>query len=196
MRILAYSDLHLDTAAAEAITRAATDVDLILGAGDYAQRREGLGPYMARLADTDAKTVHIPGNNETETELRAATSAEVLHARQTTREGLRIFGLGGAIPPLNPLKWDGFELSEEAAEAAFAAADKPDILLVHSPPKGIADVHSVMGSIGSTAVFAAAERLQPRLLLCGHVHDCWGQRGHIGRTEVVNLGPGLTYFEL
>jgi Icc-related predicted phosphoesterase len=34
------------------------------------------------------------------------------------------------------------------------------------------------------------------LLLCGHVHDCWGQRGRIGKTQVVNLGPGVTWFEV
>jgi len=45
-------------------------------------------------------------------------------------------------------------------------------------------------------VHAAARRLQPRYLLCGHVHDDWGARGRIGATRVLNLGPDPVYLEI
>ncbi len=71
-----------------------------------------------------------------------------------------------------------------------------DILITHSPPKGVADVASTGQSFGSTAIRAAIEQVQPRYCLCGHIHDSWGVRGRIGRTEVINLGPAPVWIEL
>jgi Icc-related predicted phosphoesterase len=50
--------------------------------------------------------------------------------------------------------------------------------------------------VGSVAIRAAIERLQPQLAVCGHVHDSWGQTGTIGRTHVVNLGPTVNWFDV
>ena len=71
-----------------------------------------------------------------------------------------------------------------------------DILISHSPPKGVADRGSLGASLGSSAVRAAVERVQPNLCLCGHVHDSWGKSGFIGATAVHNLGPRANWFEV
>ena len=78
----------------------------------------------------------------------------------------------------------------------LAGMHRADILVVHSPPKGVADRTSAGASVGSTAIRAAIERAQPRLALCGHVHDSWGQTGLIGGAHVHNLGPSITWFDL
>ena len=51
-------------------------------------------------------------------------------------------------------------------------------------------------SVGSTAIRDAVARIQPRLAVCGHIHDSWGIRGTIGATEIVNLGPKGHVFDL
>lgn len=196
MKILAVSDLHLDNAAAEALLARANGVDLVLGAGDFASRREGLADYMRPLEPIAAKSVLIPGNNESESELRAATSATVLHGESLDRGGLRIVALGAGIPPLPPMPWESWDLTEAEAEAALAPFDTCDILLVHSPPQGVADVIRGHGPVGSTALRRAAERMAPRLMVFGHVHDCWGQEGRIGATLCRNLGPEGAEFVL
>ena len=76
--------------------------------------------------------------------------------------------------------------------AACAAAD---ILILHSPPKGVADVTSAGQSVGSTAIRDAIKRIQPTYAFCGHIHDSWGTSGQIGATRVVNLGPTVNWFE-
>lgn len=196
MKILAFSDVHCDAAACEALVSAADQADLIIGAGDFAQRREGLAETMANLEPFAAKAIYVAGNNETPDELRAATSAEVLHGEMATRHGLKIFGLGGAIPELNITAFESFDITEAEAAPLLEAATGADIIICHSPPKGLADVMASRGSMGSVEIRNTVERVQPKLMLCGHVHDCWGERGKIGITEVANLGPTVNWIEL
>jgi uncharacterized protein len=83
--------------------------------------------------------------------------------------------------------WDwSFDLTEEQAEAKLADLPAGGVLLVHSPPKGHVDSGR---ELGSEAVLRAIEEKQPRLAVCGHIHECWGQEATIGRTRVINLGP-------
>jgi Icc-related predicted phosphoesterase len=63
-------------------------------------------------------------------------------------------------------------------------------MLVHSPPKGHVD-----GGLGS-AVLRAIQQRRPRLVLCGHVHECWGQESRVGDVPVRNLGPGGAVIDL
>lgn len=196
MRILAVSDMHLDDASAEALLAAAPAADLVLGAGDFATQHRGLDTYMARLAPIASKAVYVPGNNESLAALRDATDATVLHADVITREGVTIAGLGGGIPPLPPLPWHSWDLTEEAAAEALSTIASADILLLHSPPAGLGDNHSSLGHIGSVALKAALLRIAPRLCLFGHVHDCWGQSGRLGPTAWRNVGPRPVWLTL
>ncbi len=109
--------------------------------------------------------------------------------------GLRLFGLGYGVP-VTPFGAWSCDLSEKDAAAMLATCEAADILITHSPPKGVADRTSGGHSVGSVAVRDAIERIGPQLALCGHIHDSWGQEGLIGRTRVVNLGPRGTWFEI
>ena len=196
MKLIAFSDPHLDADTARAVLEAAELADLVICAGDFAQRHEGLEGYMALFAPIAERLICVPGNNESLDALRRATTATVLHGGTVTREGLTFAGLGGGIPPLPIMPWVSWDLSEETAAQMLAAIESCDVLVTHSPPYGAADRHAELGAMGSTAIRAAVERLQPRLHLCGHVHDDWGTRARIGATEVVNLGPAPVGFEL
>lgn len=195
MRILAFSDMHLSRRAAAAIRAAAPEADLVIGAGDFCNMRAGLAEAMALLAALDDRAIYVPGNAESVDELRAATPATVLHGQSVERAGLRIFGLGYAVP-VTPFGSWSCDLTETQAEALLAGMTAADILVCHAPPKGIADRTSSGLSVGSTAIRAAVERVQPRLCLCGHIHDSWGESGFIGATAVHNLGPNANWFEV
>lgn len=194
-RILAFSDMHGSRRCAAEIVAAAGRADLVIGAGDFCVMREGLAEAMALLAPVEAKAVYVPGNAETAGELRAATGATVLHGEGIERAGVRLFGLGYAVP-VTPFGAWSCDLSEAEAEALLASMQAADVLVSHSPPRGVADRTSAGVSVGSTAVRAAIERVQPALCLCGHIHDSWGDSGSIGRTEACNLGPRAHWFEV
>lgn len=197
MRILAFSDLHHSRRHAAELVEAAREADLVIGAGDFCNARQDLAAALALLDGIDVPFVVVPGNAESVTELQAAVrpGTHVLHGTSVTVDGSTIFGLGYAVPETPFGDWS-CDLNEAQAAAMLAACSEADVLVVHSPPKGVADVTSRGVSVGSTAIRDAILRIGPKLAVCGHIHDSWGQEGRIGQTRVVNLGPTPNWFEM
>ena len=197
MRILAFSDLHLSRLKAEAIVAASLDADLVIGAGDFCNMREGLAGAMSLLADIRRPMVFVPGNAESAGELREAAheGTAVLHGEGIDVGGVKIFGLGYGVP-VTPFGDWSCDLSEDEAAGMLKSCRNADILVTHSPPKGVGDVTSGGASVGSTAIRDAIERIGPQLAVCGHIHDSWGAEGTIGQTRVRNLGPVPNWFEV
>jgi len=194
-RFLAFSDVHMSRGRMADIVEAAPEADLIIGAGDFCNARQGLDQAMEMLAPIADKAIYVPGNAESAEELRAATSATVLHGDTLESHGLTIFGIGYAIP-VTPFGAWSCDLTEDHATTMLDRMDTADILISHSPPKGVVDADSSGRSLGSTSVRDAIERVQPRYCFCGHIHGCWGQVGMIGMTSVHNLGPTVNWFEV
>jgi len=197
MKLLAFSDLHRDRDRAERLVELAREADVVLGAGDYATMRRCLEETIEVLSAIATPSVLVPGNAETDTELWQACggwpSAQVLHGQAVQVEGLQLFGLGGGVPP-TPFPWS-FDLSEEAAAAKLESCPEGAVLIVHSPPKGYVDrAHG--RHLGSRAILEAIERTRPSLVVCGHIHQCWGSEAAIGTTPVVNVGPDGRLFEI
>jgi len=197
VKILAFSDLHMARARAVDLVAASAGADLVIGAGDFCNMRLGLDQAMDLLSGITAPMLVVPGNAESFVELQAAALAgtTVLHGTGVEIDGLRFFGLGYGVP-VTPFGDWSCDLIEGFAAQMLDGCAEADVLITHSPPKGVADVTSGGVSVGSIAIHAAIERVQPQLALCGHIHDSWGQRGQIGGCEVVNLGPGVTWFEI
>lgn len=197
MKILAFSDIHMARSRAADLVAASADADLVIGAGDFCNMRQGLAEAMEMFAAVTTPMIVVPGNAESHDELVDAANPNmtVLHGSGCETMGLTFFGLGYAVPE-TPFGGWSCDLSEETAEQALSTCAQADIMVIHSPPKGLADLTSGGVSIGSTAIRAAIERVQPKLMLCGHVHDCWGQSGLIGDTMVHNLGPTINWFEI
>jgi Icc-related predicted phosphoesterase len=197
MRLLAFSDLHVDTGQAERLVAAGEDADVVVGVGDFASVHSGLEETIAVLRRITKPTVLVPGNNETEDALREACdgweSAIVLHGESTPIDGVEFFGLGAGVP-VTPWDWS-FDLTEKEAEAELAACPERCVLAVHSPPRGHVDTSGAGEHLGSVAVLDAIVAKEPRLALCGHIHESWGERSEIGPTEVVNLGPAGTFLD-
>lgn len=197
MRVLAFSDLHLARNRATDLVAASAQADLVIGAGDFCNGRQGLDEAMGMLSGIAAPMVLVPGNAESAEELTAAApdGAHVLHGTGMTLGGLRLFGLGYGVP-VTPFGDWSCDLTEAEAAELLDRCEAADVLIVHSPPKGHGDTTSQGVSVGSVAVRDAVERLQPGHVFCGHIHDSWGYRGTIGRSQIANLGPKVHWFEV
>lgn len=193
MRVLAFSDVHCDLAAVEALVERARDVDVVAAVGDFARVHEGLEETVAPLRGIEVPVLLVPGNNETVDALRGVCEgwdgARVLHGESAEVDGVSFFGIGAGVPT-TPWDWS-FDLTEEEAGEMLAAMQEGSVLLSHSPPKGHVDK-----GFGSEAVARAAEEKGARAVLCGHIHEEWGNESRIGRTPVRNLGPDGYVLEL
>jgi len=193
MKALAFSDLHRDLDQAARLVDLARDADVVIGAGDFGTQHEGVAEAIDVLAAIDTPAVVVPGNNETDEELRAACrtwpAATVLHGESVDVDGVPFFGLGAGVPT-TPWSWS-FDLTEEEAAEKLSGCPDGAVLVVHSPPKGHVD-----NGLGSEAVLRAIEERRPRLVVCGHVHEQWGNESQVGGVRVLNLGPAGVFLEL
>lgn len=170
----------------------------MVGAGDFANTRHGVCICIEILRTIQVPAVLVPGNNESHEELLAACaewpSARVLHGNGHEVEGQPFFGIGGGIPvtPFGDWSWD---FSEVDAERLLRDCPAGAVLVSHSPPKGFLDEPAPGRSLGSTAVRDTVIRVEPRLVVCGHIHACAGQRAKIGKTPIINAGPAGVVFE-
>ncbi len=160
MKLLLFSDLHKDKRAAEQLVQKSGDVDVAVGAGDFATVHSGLSGVIEVLARMSCPAVLVPGNSETFEALQSACnswdSAHVLHGSGTSIMGVDFFGLGGGIP-VTPFGSWSYDFTESEAEALLTECPDHCVLVTHSPPKGAVDVSSSGRSLGSDTVRKTVE---------------------------------------
>ena len=190
--ILAFSDLHLDVAAAAALVEAAPRADIVVGAEDFGVEGEGGVRGLALLDAVAAPLVLVAGNHDDRSALeafcRGRPDRHLLHGRGVTVAGVRFAGVGGEVPRRGDAPWNE-TLTEAEATALLEGGGACDVLVSHTPPYGHCDLQRDGAREGSAAVARAIARDSPILCLCGHIHASWGRTSRLGRTDIVNLGP-------
>lgn len=188
IRIAASSDLH-------GYLPTVSECDLLLLGGDLCP--DGNEREQARWLDTTFRrwlrevpakeVVGVAGNHDwvfqTRPELVPMLRWHYLLDSGVTLFNLRIWG-----SPWQPTFFDwAFNLEEPDLQKKWALIpDDSDILVLHGPPHGHGD-RTVRGNhTGSPSLTRRLEQVQPRLAICGHIHEARGEY-HVGGTLVVNV---------
>lgn len=199
MKLLLFSDLHGNKAAAQQLVALAHEVDIVVGAGDFGNLRRGIDTAIGLLKSIDKPAVLVPGNAESTAELEAACrawpAAHVLHGTGVNLEGIDFFGIGGGIP-VTPFGSWSYDFSEDEARQLLADCPAGGVLVSHSPPKGVVDLSSRGVNLGSVAIREVIEQQQPALVVCGHIHESAGEQAQIGNSVVINAGTAGIIWEL
>ena len=199
MKILAFSDLHRDKEAAQAIVAVSANADCVIGAGDFATRGEGASETLDILSNCEAPIILVHGNHDNPLEIArycdSRTDTHYLHGDTVEIDGHTFFGLGGEIPSRNKFDWNAAETETKAA-TSISACPNGAILVTHTPPLGTADQQKDGSHEGSVAIQTGILNCRAKLHLCGHIHNAWGQHGTVGETPVYNLGPSVNWFEI
>lgn len=192
MKLLCFSDLHRDQKAATSLVERACDVDCLIGAGDFANRHEGIRDTLDILSAVDKPAVLVPGNGETFEALTDAAktwkSAVVLHGTGCTLDGVEFWGVGGAIP-VTPFGSWSYDFDEQQGADLLDGCPSGAVLVVHSPPLDTVDTDSTGRIRGSHSVRQTVTEKQPSVVICGHIHDDWGKQVQLGRSRIFNAGP-------
>ena len=207
VRVLAVSDEVDEVLANDA--RSARGAELILACGDLPFE------YLAHLMDQlDVPLVFVPGNHDPDLSgyrssrtglfLRAGLPAKppwpagAINADGLVVDvaGVRLAGLGGCLCYRDgPNQYTDRQQARRALSLRRRArwrrlrdGRRVDVLLTHAPPRGIGDGDDPPHH-GFTALRRLVERLQPELLLHGHVHPYGAatQDLHLGHTIVRNV---------
>lgn len=198
MRLLLFSDLHTDKDACRGIVEKSSDVDFVIGAGDYAIFRTGLDETLESLSGISVPTILVHGNHESHGELVAASARyenfHVLHGETIRLKGILFAGLGAGIP-ITPFGDWSVDLSEEEAQGLLPEVQEDFILVSHSPPFLCLDQMDDGQHIGSQSILSYIHKTNPSLVVCGHIHEQWSRCETIHDNPVINAGPQGVVFE-
>jgi len=193
MRIYAVADIHGQKRRIEMIERrvAALHPHVLVVAGDLTGYPHDVAT-VAALNEVPVPVLFVPGNIDAP-ELnewfgRYANIAS-LHLKEVTMGGISFTGLGGIITGRLPAG-----LLPEGRLPIHIMEDMTGpntVLVTHEPPWGVLDRGSTGLSGGSKALLGAIQEKQPRVLICGHMHDSRGI-AFAGETMVVNCSMGQT----
>lgn len=99
-------------------------------------------------------------------------------------EGRRIYGT-----PWSPKYGDWSFMKDSMSEGMIALRNQIpqglDVLLSHSPPKGFLSFNAQGEDCGCTSLLYAIERVRPKVLLCGHIHEGYGKVEYNG-VRIIN----------
>jgi len=193
IRLLGITDLHDQRSALDQILTDAGTVDAVLLGGDITNfgTPADAERLVRQVQASGARVFAVAGNCDSAAiEQRLIHLGVSLFQRGTALIGLGIQGLSG-MPP-----WHAhmYQFTEEelasALDVGFAQLNgaTPHVVLSHAPPRAARVDYTAGGHhVGSTALRAFIDRVQPALVICGHIHEARGTE-LLGRTQVVNCG--------
>lgn len=193
MRIYAVADIHARIRKIRLIldTILKHKPDVLVIAGDITNIVNPV-PILARLNQIPVPVLAIRGNTDlarVENLIGRYPNITSLHLKQITMNGVNFAGVSGTFPlPFH----SRIALREGPIRQQLEPLVKKDTVLVaHPPPYGVLD--EVMGRFhaGSRALYDIISKGQPRLMICGHIHERPGT-ALIGKTRVVNCAMART----
>ncbi len=106
----------------------------------------------------------------------------------TVDAAVHVLGLSVWCSPWTPRFFDwAFMDTEKGLEQRYAEIPAgTDIIVSHGPPFGYGDKTFAGNHAGSMALLRAIDRVKPKLVICGHIHEGYGHYKHFG-TDIYNV---------
>jgi uncharacterized protein len=191
MRIYAVADIHGQAHRIEAIIRniAAIHPDVLVIAGDITGYARDVAT-IAKLNDVKIPVLAIRGNvdaHDLEWQFHDFDNIRSIHLQEVIKDDISFVGMDGGItiPLLTFLN----SVERNALKAIVPLIKRHTVLVTHAPPwgaldKGFGGLHG-----GSRDLAELILEKQPKVLICGHIHESRGV-DHMGETLVVNCSMG------
>jgi uncharacterized protein len=191
-RFVAFPDIHDRPDKLKQIRHILGDCDAILLAGDMTNGNvENLHKIIELISQFNEAIYAVCGNMDTEAmNMMLAREGMSLHRRYEIIDGIAILGCGGALPYYGRYVFSEEQLAAFLEDSLVGVPeDMPKILVCHQPPYNTAiDKIDTGEHVGSKAVRAFIEKVQPLICFSGHIHGATGI-DTLGKTKLVNAGP-------
>ncbi|MDP3733841.1 MAG: metallophosphoesterase [Nanoarchaeota archaeon] len=197
MKFLTFTDLHEDRKRLqELVARASkSDIDFVICAGDLSTFGRGLEVVLKAFNNLGKKFYVLPGNHEEHLEmediLKDYPHCVFLHHQAIKIEDYIFLGYGGG----------GFA-QEDAVFRKISRGwygkynGKKLVFVTHMPPFGNKTDLLHHKHVGSKDYRKFIERIKPKLVICGHLHETVGEVDKIATAKVVNPGWNGMVIEL
>lgn len=163
------------------------DGDVLVHAGDFCRRgkEDEVARFNAWLGLRNHRhKIVIAGNHDFLFENEPAIARSLLtHATYLEDSGVTIDGLRFWGSPWQPRFFDwAFNLDRGAPlrEKWDRIPSGIDVLIVHGPPRDVLDKTWRGESVGCDDLRSAIERVRPKLFVCGHIHESYGEAELVG----------------
>ncbi len=190
MKFLAFSDVHEDVKSIrELVKRAeAEDIDFSFCVGDFSTWGRGMR-FVLKLFDKLGKPFYaIPGNHEQSGTIFDDTLKDYVHCHSLHGKAIKIgnyvfLGHGGG----------GFAMEDpefrKIARGWYSEYQEEKIVFVTHGPAFGTKLDFLQGRhVGNKDYRAFIERIKPKVVVSGHLHETVGLQDQIGKTKLVNPG--------
>lgn len=191
MLIYAVADLHGKDDRLHKIRQAidAHRPDVLVLAGDITGH--GNSPrFIQQIDSLPIQVLAIRGNSDGKrinTLIEGSAAIRSLHLNLLIIGGMPFVGLDGTLPV--PFRSRICFRERDYLERIEPLITRDSVLVVHPPPWGFLD--EVLGQFhaGSRGLASFISRVQPRLVICGHIHERRGATA-MGDSLIVNCSMG------
>jgi len=184
MKILAFTDLHGSKKLLKGVISKSKKADLIICAGDFSIFGNEKEKIIKELDKIRKPILFIHGNHEDEHKTRIACSKtkniSFIHGKKHIFGNYVFLGWGGG----------GFSIRDMEFERVSKKwrFDKGNIIILvaHAPPYNTR-LDKIYGQpAGNKSIRKFIEKIKPKLVICGHLHENDGKVDKINKTLIVN----------
>ena len=187
MRIYAVADIHGKLSRLGRIQKNIGQhrPDVLVVAGDITNFRRA-STVIKQLNKLSVPVLAIRGNTDlprVDGLLDNFSNTVGLHLKKHAIEGIQFAGIGGTIPL--PFRSQVGFYEDRVLKKLSRLVNQSSIVVAHPPPWGVLDKAFNRFHAGSKGLYRLIRKYQPRLLICGHIHESAGT-ATIGNCVVVN----------
>jgi len=190
MKIIAFVDPHGSLTAFEKLTKLIKKEkpELLICAGDITIFGGNIDYFVNKINRFHIPSFFIHGNHESEAEMKTSCSlfnyTHFIHKKIYEKNNKLFIGYGGG----------GFSLKDEDFEKFVKKKqnklkNKTVILVLHGPPYGTKQDNIIGSHCGNKSYRKFIEKYQPKLVICGHIHENEGTTDYIKKSKIINPGP-------
>jgi len=196
MKILVFVDLHVSKKYYLKLKKKARKVDLILCAGDISIFGSGQKFILKKLDLLKKPILMIQGNHETEKQLRKdcrkTKHIEFIHKKLIKKNDLLIFGYGGGGFTMVDKAFERFgkKMFKRIKKIRMKNKEVKLILVTHAPPFKTKIDMILDSHCGNKSFKNFIKIANPNYVIAGHFHENFNKKDKVGKTIVMNPGPG------